>query len=261
MATYIFDTNPAEREYRRLRLIEEAHDPTTIALLVETGIQRGWHCLELGPGAGSILRWIGKRVGPEGLAVGIDKQAQHLHELSSLPYHIYEGQFLEVPLDYSFDLIHVRYVLIHNPMDEEMLKKMFTLLKPGGWAVIEEPDFTSATLPDPGDASPQAGVNRAMCRMFTGIGLHPEYGLLLPSKLEAAGFHTVRTQSIMHLCAGDSPIARVMGESALVLQEEYCRTGLCSPEDIQHYVNLSRTPSHWSVYHSTTSTIVRKPLS
>ena len=56
MSHYIFDNNSHEREFRRLQLVEAANDPTTIALLEETGIQAGWHCLELGTGAGSILR-------------------------------------------------------------------------------------------------------------------------------------------------------------------------------------------------------------
>lgn len=59
MNAYIFDDNTKEREYRRLQLIEAANDPTTIALLQRTGIQPGWACLELGPGAGSILQWLG----------------------------------------------------------------------------------------------------------------------------------------------------------------------------------------------------------
>ncbi|MDH5700485.1 MAG: hypothetical protein OEZ41_11045, partial [Nitrospirota bacterium] len=66
-------------------------------------------------------------------------------------------------------------------------------------------------------------------------------------------------QSLMHLCPGNSPMAKVMGESALVLEQEYCKTGLCSPEDIQLYVRLSQDSTHWALYHSTTSVIVRKP--
>ena len=58
MNAYIFDDNTIEREYHRLRLIEAANDPTTIALLQHIGIQPGWSSLELGAGAGSILRWL-----------------------------------------------------------------------------------------------------------------------------------------------------------------------------------------------------------
>ncbi len=137
MSTYIFDSNAEEREFRRLQLIESANDPTTMELLEKTGIQEGWHCLEMGPGAGSILRWLGKQVGPKGLAIGVDKKTTYLQDFHTPPFQIYESTFLEVPMEQTFDLIHGRYVLIHNQEDMAILKKMFPLLKPGGWAVLK----------------------------------------------------------------------------------------------------------------------------
>lgn len=258
MNTYIFDNKSEDREYRRLQLVEAANDPTTVSLLGETAIQPGWHCLELGAGAGSILRWLGSRVGPTGLAVGVDKNTAYLHDYHFPPFRIYQGSFLDIPLNQSFDLIHARYVLIHNKEDLAILKKMFSVLKDGGWAIFEEPDFTSARLSDQGQNTPQARVNRAMCRMFVNVGLDPGYALRLPPKLETVGFHIARAQSLMHLCPGNSPMAKVMGESALVLEQEYCNTGLCSPQDIQRYVTLTQDFHHWALYHSTTSVIARK---
>ncbi len=258
MSEYIFENKSEEREFRRLQLVEAANDSTTIALLQALGIQPGWHCLELGAGAGSILRWLGNRVGPEGLAVGIDKNTTYLQDYLSPPIHVQKIQFLEVSITQSFNLIHGRYVLIHNQSDLDILHKMFSLLKPGGVALFEEPDFTSATLTDLPTESSQGRVNRAICQMFRNAGLDPAYALSLPRKLEQVGFAIERAQSIMHLCPGNSPMGRVMGESALVLEQEYCRTGLCSPDDIQQYVKLSQDSSHWTVYHSTTSVIVRK---
>ena len=258
MSTYIFDEKSEERELRRLQLVEAANDLTTIALLEETGIQPGWQCLELGAGAGSILQWLGQRVGQSGLVAGIDKNTTYLQKFKANPFQIYQDTFLEVALPQSFDLIHGRYVLIHNQSDMNILRKIFSHLKPGGWALFEEPDFTSATLLNQGIKSPQTRVNRAMCQMFVNAGLDPAYALSLPQKLQQAGFHIEKTQSFMHLCPGNSPMANVMSESALVLEQEYCRTDLCSPEDIQHYVRLSQDPTYWTVYHSTTSVIVRK---
>lgn len=259
MNQYIFDNTTDEQEFRRLQLVEAANDPTTIALLEETGIQPGWQCLEIGTGAGSILRWLALRVGPSGLAVGVDKNTKYLRDCTSRPFEIYQSTFLDITLPHTVDLIHGRYVLIHNQADMAILQKMFLLLKPGAWAIFEEPDFNSARLQDHEPESPQARVNAAICQMFVNVGLDPGYALHLPQKLEHTGFHIVRAQSIMHLCPGESAMANVMKESAIVLQKEYCGTGLCSPADIQHYVRLAKDPTHWTIYHSTTSVIVRKP--
>ncbi len=257
MSNYIFAQQSEADEFRRLQLLEAANDPTTIAMLEETEIQSGWKCLELGAGAGSILRWLGQRVGPSGLAVGIDKNTSYLQDFASAPFQVCKGTFLEVDLPQAFDLIHGRYILIHNQADMEILRRMFSLLKPGGWAIFEEPDFTSTTLMDQGNKNSQARVNRAICQMFVNGGLDPAYALGLPWKLEQTGFRVERAQSVMHLCPGKSPMANVIGESALVLEQQYCQTGLCSPTDVQEYVRLSQDVSYWTVYHSTTSVIVR----
>ena len=258
MTDYIFEHQSEDREFRRLQLLEAANDPTTISLLQKTDIQSGWACLELGAGAGSILRWLGQRIGPSGLAIGVDKTTKYLQDLTSAPYQIFQGTFPEVDFATTFDLIHGRYILVHNQTDEDILRKLFSLLKPGGWALFEEPDFTSATLLDRDTENSQARVNRAMCQMFVNAGLDPAYALSLPRKLEVSGFRIEQAQSIMHLCPGNSPMAKVIGESALVLEQHYCQTGLCSREDVQQYVKHAQDSSYWTVYHSTTSVIVRK---
>ena len=139
MSPYIFENHAEEPEYRRLQLLEAAHDPTTIALLQRTGIQPGWSCLELGAGAGSILRWLGDQIRPNGIVCGIDKRTTYLSEFSGLPYDVRQGDFLDVSFDSPFDLFHARYVFIHNQQNEAMLHKVRMVLKPGGVAVFEEP--------------------------------------------------------------------------------------------------------------------------
>ena len=96
---YIFERNQDEQELRRLRMIEEALDPTTIAHLQRTEIGARWCCLELGAGAGSIMKWLGSVVGDKGHVVGVDKNTNYLHDLPEPPCQIVEDDFLEVSLD------------------------------------------------------------------------------------------------------------------------------------------------------------------
>ncbi len=260
MNDYIFKDNTVEQEHRRLQFIEAAHDPTTRTLLQQTGIQRGWACLELGPGAGSILRWLGKQVGSKGTVCGVDKNTTYLSEFAKSPYDIRSGDFLTVSLDSLFDLFHARYVFIHNHDDEAMLYKARKSLKPKGIAVFEEPDFTSALLLHNQEHDPIARVNRAICRMFVNFGLDPAYALRLPQKLEQVGFHILEIQSRIHLCEGHSPIAKVMAESARVLQKDYLATAECSEADVQHYMDKANTSGHWMLYHSTVSIRAKAPM-
>ncbi len=199
MTEYIFERHQGDRELARLQMIEEALDPATITYLETTGLRSGSRCLELGAGAGSIMKWMGSVVGASGRVVGVDRDTKHLQHLTDPRFQIIEGDFLDVRLDEPFDLVHCRYVLIHNRTSTEILAKLCTHLTPGGYLVIEEPDFTCAKLlTQAGDAARQQ-VNNAICRMFENLGLNPGYGLELPQRVAAQGLQVITTDSRLHL--------------------------------------------------------------
>jgi hypothetical protein len=52
---YVFQRVDDRRERERLRAIEGVFDPASWRWLLATDLQAGWHCLEVGPGAGSIM--------------------------------------------------------------------------------------------------------------------------------------------------------------------------------------------------------------
>lgn len=255
MDQYIFEKNQDDQELARLRLIEHALDKASIARLESTGIRQGWRCLELGAGAGSIVQWMGEAVGRQGEVVAIDIKTSYLQYFSSPPYRIVQGDFRDVPLDGAFDLAHCRYVLIHNRQSQLLLKKLCSLLKPGGFLVVEEPDFTSAKLLNrDGDPSGQR-VNAAICRMFEQMDLDPAYGLSLPAKIAAEGLKILQVDAHIHLNRGGDTMARMMGESTSVLREKYLATGEAGPADIENYIRNANDPSFWSVYYSTVSVV------
>jgi hypothetical protein len=204
-----------------------------------------------------MLKWIGEKVGTSGMALGVEKNPIYLREFTSPPYDIREGDFLEVGIEGPLDLVYGRYFLIHNQNATEYLRKILGLLKPNGYAVLEEPDFTSAKLLNDGSDTSHHRVISAICKMFVDYGLDPGYGLRLPQNLRTVGFQVVETHSTIHLCEGKSLIANLMGESALVLSQEYQKTGEATADDIQQYIANAQNPDFWSVYYSTTSVIAR----
>ncbi len=257
MNQYIFESNEEEQERARLQMIEAAFDTATRSKLKKTGMASGWHCLEIGPGAGSIMKWMGEIVGPKGKVVGIDKTIKHLQGMNEPPYRIIEGDLLDCDLEGDFDLVHGRYVLIHNAKDAAMLKKIYRQLKPGGLALFEEPDFRSALcLNPPADLSAQR-VNQAICSMYSKMGLDPAYGLRLPEKLQAAGFEVIHAEAALHLCPGNSAIAKMMAASTDALREKYLATGEAEEADLEIYITNAAKPKHWSVYYTTVSVIAR----
>ena len=54
-SAYVFQRVDDPRELERLRVIERVFDPASRRRLLHAGLQSGWRCLEVGPGAGSIM--------------------------------------------------------------------------------------------------------------------------------------------------------------------------------------------------------------
>jgi SAM-dependent methyltransferase len=132
----------AEDESRRLQLLEQRLDPLTKRRIERLGVGTGARCLEIGGGRGSITRWLSDVAGPAGRVIATDLQLGFLAEIDApnvevLRHDIRTGTFPPG----CFDLIHARAVLMHISPSVDLLRRMVTWLAPGGWLVLEEPDF------------------------------------------------------------------------------------------------------------------------
>jgi ubiquinone/menaquinone biosynthesis C-methylase UbiE len=142
---YVFQRAEDQKERERLCRIEQVVDPASRRRLLETGLSAGWRCLEVGPGAGSIMKWMGEMVGPTGQVVAADLSPKFLSDQNGSNVEIRQDDIRTAALPLrSYDLVHARYVLIHMPDHETALNRMLACLKPGGWIVIEEPDFSAS---------------------------------------------------------------------------------------------------------------------
>lgn len=137
-SAYVFHRVEDQREVERLRTIEQVFDPASRRRLLGTGLQTGWRCLEVGPGAGSIMTWMGEVVGPTGQVMAVDLATKFLTDSRPSNIDVQQMDIRSASLPpASFDMVHARYVLIHLPDYEVALTKMLDCLKPGGWLVLE----------------------------------------------------------------------------------------------------------------------------
>ena len=145
---YAYD-NAVAGQRERLRTLEALFDAGTVAELEARGIDRGWRCLEVGAGGGSIALWLADRVAPEGIVAATDRDTTLLDELSHPNLEVRVHDVLEDDLpEREFDVVHVRLLLAWLSDRRTALRRLIGALKPGGWLVAEELDFASA-VPDP----------------------------------------------------------------------------------------------------------------
>jgi SAM-dependent methyltransferase len=132
----------AEDESRRLQLLEQRLDPLTKRRIQRLGVGKGARCLEIGGGRGSITRWLSDVIVPAGRVIVTDLQLGFLTDIDASNVEVLRHDIrTDTFPPRSFDLIHTRAVLMHISPTVDLLRRIATWLAPGGWLVLEEPDF------------------------------------------------------------------------------------------------------------------------
>ena len=138
---YAFPHSAAD-ESRRLELLEQRLDPLTKRRIQHLEVRKGARCLEIGGGRGSITRWLSDVIGPNGRVIATDLQLGFLTEIDASNVEVLRHDIrTDTFPPSSFDLIHARAVLMHISPSVDLLRRIVSWLAPGGWLVLEEPDF------------------------------------------------------------------------------------------------------------------------
>jgi len=160
--------NSTDDEAARLGKLQGLHDEATVRRLGALGVGPGWHCLELGAGAGSVATWMSAQVGPTGTVTAVDRDASQLEQLRQRPgVSVIEDDLttMSFPVT-SFDVIHSRSVLMHVDMADDVVAALVPALRPGGVVLFEEADGAPAsTAVDP--PPPFVSVMMPLARRWT----------------------------------------------------------------------------------------------
>jgi ubiquinone/menaquinone biosynthesis C-methylase UbiE len=257
---YIFNDAASATELERLQMLESVLDDKTRQWLLAEGRLVGRRCLEVGAGAGSIAAWLASEVGPFGETVAMDTNVRFLGRLGN-KVRVVEGELgvVSAPTE-SFDLVHARYVLIHNADAGAVLDAMLQALKPGGLLVLEEPDFSAAAaLVGPAEMRRAfTNVTRAIEATFASRGMNYAFGASLPGLVEARVPKLVAVEYDCPVLRGASKLAEMMRLSALTLRDKYVATGLATPADVAGYAEFAASPGCWGVYYATVRVLAHK---
>jgi len=207
---YILGTESAE--LHRLGLqhqvwASEAHRGWNLA-----GFTAGQTILDLGCGPGFCTKELGYVVGPTGKVIAVDQSAAYINFLKlikaqyNLPIDSRCVDFNSMNLeDESLDGVYCRWAMAWIPNVEEILKKVFKALKPGGKVVFHEyydwsllqtspelPNLKKAiklSLQSFYDSEGTVDIGKYLPEMFASIGMkvlsqRPMNKLATPNKLD-----------------------------------------------------------------------------
>jgi SAM-dependent methyltransferase len=236
MGTYVFD-NAMQVARERLQLLETAADPGTFRVLETIGVDRGWSCLEIGAGAGSVAAWLSGRVGPTGTVLATDIDPRFLDPIAAdhpnLVVRRHDIVADELP-EAAFDLIHTRMVLEHLPERERALCRMAAALAPGGWLVVEAVDFITESLDPALDAvygERFALAREARLRLMADHGFDLTYARGLVRRLCRLGLVDVANEGRTYTWFGGSVGTEVYRLSSIHLRDRILDGGYLNEDE------------------------------
>jgi SAM-dependent methyltransferase len=202
---------PFDDEHARLRLLEEALDPSTVACLQRLGVERGWICAEVGAGAGSIATWLGERVGPVGHVLAIDIDTRHLQWIDSANVNVQVHDIVSDSLGAgSYDLVHCRALLEHVRDPDRAIRNMVAGLRPRGCLLAEGGDLNTYRSVDrrhPLARLFDTGSRKLVSFVATAGIFDPFICPSLPERLNVVGLEDIETQDLTMTIHGGSPMA------------------------------------------------------
>jgi SAM-dependent methyltransferase len=252
---YTFE-NSGSQAATRFSALAEIFDPGTIRHLSEIGVGSGWHCLEVGAGGGSIAAWLCDRVGGNGQVIATDIDTRFLEPLNRSNLEVRRHDITLDPLpEAEFDLVHFRLVLGHLPNRDEILGRLVTALRPGGWLLAEE--FDSWSLRPDGSINDAETSLKAFAAMQSVLGRHGfdgYYGRRLVARLRAHHLAEILAEGRVFIYEGGTSGANLTHAGISQTRNEMIDAGAISPAEIERDLQqLSRpdfmmpSPIMWAV--------------
>ena len=184
MTTYTL-SNAWERERERLTAIQRTYGAGTVRAFEACGVAPGWQCLEVGAGTGAVAEWLADRVGPDGRVVATDIDTRWLDALGRDNVEVRRHDLVAEQLDGGYDLVHARLLVEHLPDRPAVIAKLAGALRPGGWLVVEDLDWSTA-VPDRPWPEYDAVLGAVRTAMRAG-GYDDMFGRALPRAFQDAG--------------------------------------------------------------------------
>ena len=146
----------SEAETARLIAQHQLFGHLTREFFVAAGITKGMKVLDVGSGAGDVSLTLAQLVGPQGIVIGVDNNADILDiarrraETSGwLNVEFRHGDIHELDVGDDFAAVVGRWVLMYVPDPPQLLRILAGHLRPGGILAFQESDLRDPPRPYP----------------------------------------------------------------------------------------------------------------
>lgn len=265
---YVLGQSTAAAE--RLDVQDAQFAPASEALLDALRLRPSDRVVELGVGAGGFTRRVLRRLGPEGVLVGVDRTVGLLEQARQNLAGCGTARFEPVVADIAAlgpwldgaNAVVCRTVLHHLPMAEGFLGKLHRALKPGTRVGFIEPEFrallgrfTALEAAGRHELAVLRNWAEGITRFYEGAGVSPGIGATLGWALKGAGFHEV--ELVASECATTSSVIQNLLLYYDEIREKYLSMGIMTAEEIDQQKQQLRAlppgelPAIWGIYHVT----------
>ncbi|MEQ9620193.1 MAG: methyltransferase domain-containing protein [Deltaproteobacteria bacterium] len=256
MPSYILP-HSIPQEDRRLTLMSRLLDPNTCFRIEQTGVRRGWSCLEVGAGNGSVSYWLASKVGPGGRVVSADMDTNFLERLNLPNLEVRKLDIVSEAIETSsYDLVFARAILHHLPSRFDVIGKLAGAVKTGGYIVLEEPDFHPAGCAE----------NATWRDFWEGItswaaekGVDYYIGRKVAPRLQELGIEDIKSHGETLLFNGGSDGAEYYKLFIEEVGADLVDTDYVTQNLMDDVLALLQDPSFWSMNISFIVTSGRKP--
>jgi SAM-dependent methyltransferase len=229
----------------RLRLLAEVFDPLCTQTMNALGVAEDARCLEVGAGSGSVARWLcGKATEGEVVATDLDlKLLDRVPEprLRRLVHDVTTDPFP----DASFDAVHARLVLSHLPQREDVMRRMLSWLRPGGFVLIESFCWF------PIESSPHDTYRKVMQRwsglICETLGTDSWWARSQPGSFLGYGYRDVGANTVTQNLRGGTPLADFWRLTVDMSRERLIAGGHVTPYELEEFHDMLRDDTFWDL--------------
>lgn len=143
--TYLISEVNRERQ----KLLAKVLAPPMDRLLSVLQLSQDLRCLDLGCGIGETTRQLARKLDHPGKVTGVELNTDLLEAARGFSSDLKntvafeQGDATRLQFeDNSFDFVFARYLLMHLPDPEAVLKEMLRVCRSGGVVAVQEPDFS-----------------------------------------------------------------------------------------------------------------------